>query len=346
MRFFGRVIEAFTMLPLSFTSPAAYAERFTDATFWRPYIEAICARHALTHSGRIRAGLPGTNVVFIVDDRYAIKLFTPLFGGAASFPAELELYELLAHAPDFPAPALLAHGALFPHDQRWPWPYIVTQVVPGTSFGEVRRQVSPADTFAVVAALGPLLRRMHRLDPAGARHLRAGWDAFVRFMAEQRSSCVANHRHWQTTPDHLIGQIDAYLPPIEALVEQTTRPQLLHGDLNEDHVLGRFAAGHWRITGIIDFGDARFGDRLYDLAPLHIGLFRCDKRLLRCFLEGYGFDDRPRFVQQVMSYTLLHECDVLGPIFGWFPAARAITRLDELATLLWDLDRPGLDSYP
>lgn len=334
------------MLPLSFTSPAAYAERFTDAAFWRPYIAAICARHALTHSGHIRAGLPGTNVVFIVDERYAVKLFTPLFGGAASFPAELELYELIARAPDFPAPALIAHGALFPQDQRWPWPYIVTRVVPGTSFGEAGDQVPFADTAALVAALGPLVRRMHQLDLAGARHLRPGWDAFVRFMAEQRDICVANHLRWQTLPAHLIGQIDAYLLPVEALVDQRTRPYLLHGDLNEDHVLGRFEAGRWRLTGIIDFGDARVGDQLYDLVPLHIGLFRCDKRLLRRFLESYGFDDlRPRFVQLVMSYALLHECDVLGPIFGWFPAARAIARLDELATLLWDLDEPGLDGY-
>jgi hygromycin-B 7''-O-kinase len=332
------------MLPLSFTSPAAYAERFTDAAFWQPYVEAICARHALPHSGRIRAGLPGTNVVFIVDEQYAVKLFTPLFGGAASFPAELELYALIARAPDFPAPTLLAHGALFPQDPRWPWPYIVTRVVPGASFGEASAQMSFADREAIAAALGPLVRRMHQLDLAGARYLRPTWDAFVYFMAEQRSTCVANALRWQTMPAHLIDQIDAYLPAIAVLVDQTTKPYLLHGDLNEDHVLGRFAAGRWRLTGIIDFGDARVGDRCYDLIPLHIGLFRCNKRLLRRFLESYGFDDlRGRFVQQAMSYALLHECDVLGPIFGWFPAARAITRLDELATLLWDLDQPGIE---
>ena len=90
--------------------------------------------------------------------------------------------------------------------------------------------------------------------------------------------------------------------------------------------------------------DARVGDRAYELVALHIGLFDCDKRRLALFLDRYGFDSglRERFVFRCMSMTLLHEFDVLSEVFGRFPAAAQAASLDELATLLWDLDARGL----
>ncbi|HEX6608694.1 MAG TPA: hypothetical protein VF276_17480, partial [Chloroflexia bacterium] len=82
-----------------FRSRADYAGRFTDAAYWRPYIEAVCDRHALGPCNEVRAGLPGTNAVFLVDGRYAVKLYTDLFGGATSFPAERDLYGWFAAHP-------------------------------------------------------------------------------------------------------------------------------------------------------------------------------------------------------------------------------------------------------
>jgi len=100
----------------------------------------------------------------------------------------------------------------------------------------------------------------------------------------------------------------------------------------------------WQPSGIIDFGDAMAGDRLYELVALHLGLFRCDKRLLRTFLDTYGFDPglRRDFVRRAMSLTLLHEFNVLSSVFPTFPDAGRVTSLAELATLLWDLEQPGL----
>jgi hypothetical protein len=109
-------------------------------------------------------------------------------------------------------------------------------------------------------------------------------------------------------------------------------------------MLGDFEGDHWRPSGIIDFGDAMAGDRVYELVALHIGLCRCDKRLLRVFLDAYGFDAglRRDFVRRAMSMTLLHEFDVLSEVFSRFPEAQQVDGLDELAALLWDLEHPGL----
>jgi hygromycin-B 7''-O-kinase len=321
-----------------------YGERFTDAAYWRPYVEVVCARHNLASCDEIVPGLPGTNPVFLIDGQYAVKFFTHFFNGAEAHPIELELYKLFASNPVIPAPVLIAQGALFDDEEGWPWPYIISRVVPGTSLGEVRDAVSYEDKETLAEFLGPVLCRLHGVSLQSARHLMPTWDAFVRFLTQQRAACVENHRGWQIMPKRLIAQIETYLPVVETLVDQSQPPHLLHCDLNEDHLLGRFDAGHWRPTGVIDFGDAKVGDRVYELIALHIGLFHCDKHLLRGFLRSYGWEEAwaQGFAFRAMCYTLLFEFNVLGQVLEEFPQAREVESLKALADWLWNPAHPGL----
>jgi hygromycin-B 7''-O-kinase len=331
-----------------FASQAAYGQQFTDAAYWRPYVEAICARHGLAPCSVVRAGLPGSHPVFLVEEHWAVKLYTDMFGGAESFPIERELYRLFACMPQLPTPALIAEGALFEADGGWPWPYIITQVVPGTSLGEVRERVAPADMEQVAAYLGDIVRQLHALPAPDVGRLKPSWEPFLGFLELQRAGCTDNQRRWNALPEILLAQIDAYLPSPEHLVDRSVAPTLMHGDLNADHVLGVWQANHWCPTGIIDFGDARVGDVFYELIALHLGLFGCDKRLLRIFLDRYapGLDRSPDFVERAMSMTLLHEFAVLRSVFEQFPEARDIRNLADLAALIWDLTVPGLSEVP
>ena len=72
-----------------------------------------------------------------------------------------------------------------------------------------------------------------------------------------------------------------------------------------------------------------------------MGLFHGHKTLLRVFLESYGINLmlQELFVRKAMSFTLLFEFDVLGPIFQISPSLRAADTLEELAKHLWDTDR-------
>ena len=53
---------------------------------------------------------------------------------------------------------LVAHGTLYEEGDEWPWPYIVTSLVPGTSLGEVEAQVSYDDKVALAQWLGAAVR--------------------------------------------------------------------------------------------------------------------------------------------------------------------------------------------
>jgi hygromycin-B 7''-O-kinase len=322
----------------AFASRADYAARFTDVDYWRPYVAAVCARHGLALDTPIRAGLPGTHPVFLVADRYAVKFTSPLFSSPAHAGAEAELYARFAQPPALPVPKLVVAGDLFPADGGWPWPYLITTLIPGRSFGEDAEAMDVADQAAVATYLGPLIRTLHEITLPGSVRFAPTWDAFAAFLERQRAGCLASHRRWGSLPDALIAQIEDYLLPLESLLDLSTPPSLIHADLTADHVLGRFVAGHWQPTGLIDFDDARVGAPGYEWVALHLDLFRADKALLRAFFAAYGADvaGAPDFAHQALSFTLLHEFDVLGPIFAASPALRLVPDLPTLAALLWD----------
>lgn len=325
------------MLRPEFASVPEYGQRFTDVDYWRPYVETICARHAIAIRN-MHAGLAGTNPVFLVDDGGAgcvIKLFeTRFFGGANSYQYERAIYSLTGAAPTIPAPALIAEGDLFGDGV---WPYLIITVIPGASLGETAGEVDDADWASVAQFTGQVLRRLHECSLATAAVLERTRSRFRGFIARQRAGCVEQHRQWQVLPDRLIRQVDSYLLPVEQLVDAEPALRLIHGDLNWDHVLGEFVDSRWIPRGIIDFGDACVGDLLYEMVVVHLGLLRYDKRWLRLFLQAYGDDAglRRNFAGRAMNYTLLHQYNVLDAA----PAGlidQAAT-LEELALAIWEV---------
>jgi hygromycin-B 7''-O-kinase len=330
-----------------FVSREEYATYFTSIDYWQPYVEAICERHDIAPITRIQAGKAGSNPVFIVNERFVVKLYTSLFGGAESVLKEIDLYELFAHTSQLPVPRLITQGSLFPQSEEgWSWPYIITTFIPGVPYGEVREQVPFEDKLSLASYLGTFLHTFHRLPLERSTYFKRSWEPFVDFLEEQRKNCVHNQSQWNALPQLLIEQIDDYLPPLSTMIDRNSEPLLLDCDLFEDHVLGNLEKDHWHTNGIIDFGDARVGGWLYEISVIHIGLFHCDKRLLRAFLTGYGIDiskmKQEEFILEAMSFTLLHEYDLFIQVFRDYPAAKEVETLDELATLIWDIEKPGL----
>ncbi|HEU5090550.1 MAG TPA: aminoglycoside phosphotransferase family protein, partial [Roseiflexaceae bacterium] len=234
-----------------------------------------------------------------------------------------------------------AHGELFGTDGGWPWPYIIVSLLPGQSIGEV--QIDRADMEAIVNWLAPVLRRIHLLPGEYTATLKPEWAQFEQFIAQQQANLIEQHAAWRSLPAHLAAQLPAFAQETVRLPTNQA-PLLIHADLNQDHVLVTERDGHWLPTGIIDFGDARVGDLAYELVALHLGLFQADKHLLQVFLDAYGVpaQERPTLLQQAMRMTLLHEFNVVGPLFERWPAARALPSLHALGEALWNPATPEL----
>ena len=314
-----------------------YRRYFIDADYWRPHLERVCARHRLTTRPRLRTGLAGSFPTFIVDDRWVIKFFGRLFEGGLAFETERQLNQLITASGQIPAPALLDVGRLFPASKDWSWPYLIFEFVPGVSIGEVYAQVGFEDKLQVARWMGQITQTLHQLPPDSlSPPLREAYHALIR---AQYRRCAAIHRAAGVVPEAILRQIDAYLPPLDDLLDPARASLLIHADLTKDHLLGRLAAGRWRSHYLIDFGDAMVGDLAYELVALHLDLFDGDKRLLAAYLEAYGLDAATRraLPKRAMALTLLHRFEVLEAIYEHFPAVRAATRLEDLTGLLWDL---------
>ena len=286
----------------------------------------------------MRSGLAGTCPTFIVDDRWVVKFFGRLFDGAHAWMLERACALLLADAPDIPTPALLASGRLFDPPCIWSWPYLVFAFVPGVSIGEARAQLDAVEHRRVARDLGVMVRRIHAQSLPADFALVKTWDAYRRFLQEQRARCTQAHAAWGDLPVHLLGQIDDFLLREDDLIDASAAPHLIHADLTADHLLGEVADGRWITHALIDFGDAMVGGLEYELVALHLGMFRADKRLLAAFLDGYGLDPEQRVAlpRRAMTATLLHQFNVLGESLEQHPELGQSATLDELATRLWD----------
>jgi hypothetical protein len=83
------------------------------------------------------------------------------------------------------------------------------------------------------------------------------------------------------------------------------------------------------------------GDPHYDLVAIHVKAFGANKDLLRRVLDAYGWGGLgKRWPRRMMALTLAHDYDMVEPYAARIPDR--VETLDELASLLWDLDAPGL----
>jgi hygromycin-B 7''-O-kinase len=321
-----------------------YRDLFYDPDYWRPYVQAVCRKHFQVEECRVQAVLPGTYPTFIADDRWVVKFFGRLFDGEASFEKELEISQLLKHGPQIPTHELVAHGSLLEKNDDWPWPYLIFKYVDGVSLGEVMDQLSLPERIAIAAQLGRIVRQFHSLSVSGSQIFAHSWQGYAEFLHLQAANCRSNHQTWGSLPPHLIDQVEDYLLPIEKLIDWRRQPHLIHADLTRDHLLGKWEGRKWQTLALIDFGDARVGDLLYELVALYLDLFTVDPRLLRVFLDAYGSDlaKDDEFPHRALSTALMHEFDVFGGLDQWYPAWKGIPTLTELADLVW---KTGVTSH-
>ena len=118
---------------------------------------------------------------------------------------------------------------------------------------------------------------------------------------------------------------------------------VVHGDLESDHILLSRTNGEWRVSSMIDFGDARVGVRDYEWMPLWLGLFDRNIDEMRAFIESY---DPTACCQTkhshagLMAWTLLHDfgTDAVAELLDRTNTPTPVETFDDLCQTVW----PGL----
>ena len=301
--------------PPTFASLHEYGARLDDVTFWWPYVTEVLERHGLGDAGlEPEAGFVGTYPTFLYGD-VVVKLFGYFPAWRESHEVERAAEMLVATNPEIVAPSLLDEGHLFDNVHA-PWPYLVTTRLPGIAWRDAA--LSSDQRISVAAELGTQVRRVHQLRPSR--------DAPLVDVPTLNVGAISDrHRAWGSLPPQLMVQIEGYVSELGSFDRV-----FVHADLTADHAF----VDRGRLTGIIDWGDAMVTDRHYELAALHLGMFRCDKAVLRAFLEAYDWPAGNDFPRQALRLALLHPFDVFESIGALLPL-HDLGTLDELATELF-----------
>jgi len=293
---------------------------------WRGAAAAIAAAHGVT-ADPLRP-LGGSNLVAALGEGDVLKLFPPFL--RFQWEAERRALALVHGRVGVATPALRYEGE---HDG---WTYLIMSRLAGASLDDVWPSLDEADRCDLLAQIGALIAEVQRVPPGPLVDLEPSWADRLRV---QRAACVARHRE-RGLPAALLDDLDAYLDRTAAALPTGAPPVLLTGEYTPENLLVARDHDHWRIVGLIDFGDATTGPSEYDLLGPGTFLAAGDPLRLRALLEGRGYAPHeltPRLRDRLMALLLLHrhsDLSVQVRIEGWRARART---LDELATLVWPL---------
>jgi hygromycin-B 7''-O-kinase len=189
----------------------------------------------------------------------------------------------------------------------------------------------------IAAHLGEMVQHLHRAPIAqltSLDHTQAGWREFV----QRRAAESAEAAQWEgILPAPVVAEIPGFLASVLDGGENAPLV-LMNGDLTEDHILLRQDNGKWRISGLIDFGDALVGQREYEWIALWFSGLDRDYECLMAFMDSYDphikLDDN--FFTRAMAFTFLHEfaTDIMALTVKALGHPQ-ITSLQELQALLW-----------
>jgi len=215
-----------------------------------------------------------------------------------------------------------------------PYRYALTTWLPGVT---VRSLIGTPRIDAAYRQMGALLRRLHAIPMTaygyivgdGIRRPQPTNDDYMRVAFSQ----AFRQFREQGAEDSLTRRLEEQAQSRFHLLQHSAGPVFCHDDLQPGNVLAEHARdGSVQLTGLIDFGNARAADAVFDLAK---ALFCCaheDPRSREPLLAGYGEIDHPDPEDALWLYTLFHR------VVMWSGLTRRGDASDGPAGLLRDLD--------
>lgn len=293
---------------ITFASPDDYRAHVGDLGHWWPHAEGVLRRHGLTPEGTPKAATGGSYPTILVGGT-VVKFYGHEGEWQRAHATELHAYEVLVADRELAAPKLLASGV-------WEgWPYLVVTRTRGTTWADAA--MSATELRSAAADLGAHIARLHALPPGPHVERFADWPPLDIAAAHEGSAL----------PGRFVAQAETFIADVAP-----NDPTFGNGDLFEGNIL----VEDGRVTGLIDWGDALVIDRHNELAKIHLSTFRCDKDLLRAFLEGANWPVGADFARRAMAMALVRQGVGIaqhGEGFDNFFLLPELFPLDEIATL-------------
>ena len=252
-----------------------------EEDIWRPAIQQICDRAGIVYRS-IRTDFHSNNAVFLLDHHYVVKLYAP--DQQDSFRVEEGALRILATTPALPIPPLLAVGDL---NGLLSCPYVVMGMVSGMPLDELRGRFGSGDLVNIATQLGTVMARFHGSYFSGKSQIGQAYGAWNTLYENRRHQFIENLGQTVSFPSCLKSELRAFVCSTEVDTYLNTPHVLVHGDLTCYHIYVEEQAGHWRVSGIIDMGNALAAPPEYDWTDLWFQTLERDVQALIAFLTSY-----------------------------------------------------------
>lgn len=173
--------------------------------------------------------------------------------------------------------------------------YALLTMLPGRS---LRNWMGAPDIGEAYRQMGELLRRVHAMPMPAYGYIHGhGIDRPRSTNADYMTAAFEDvfRRFRDLGGDADLGRrLQRLAEGSFDLLDETDGAVLCHDDFHQGNVLAsRSEAGRLELSGLIDFGNARAADRLFDLAKALFCSAHEDPRSLHPILAGYGAVDHP-----------------------------------------------------
>jgi aminoglycoside phosphotransferase (APT) family kinase protein len=194
----------------------------------------------------------------------------------------------------------------------------------GRMLADVQPSLGEEERMQVYRRIGALLRQWHEVRLDGFGYLGHGEVVdplpsnadYMRSLFEQRLATSVE----LGLPGQLARRIAAHAAGREELFTGCEEPCLCHNDCNESNVLVECGDDGWRVSGVLDVGNAVAADPLLDLAKTSAYSRWASDAKVDALAEGHG-DLRDGWREAVDLYELFHRLE----LWWWFASTHTQT---------------------
>lgn len=300
-----------------------------EEALYLPAIQQICKRHQLPEAP-LKKYESGTMVVFALGQNTVIKLYCPLF--YEDYKIERSFLESIEEKLGIPTPKVIATG------EFETWPYLIMSQLSGQPLSTLWHTIPEKEKESLLVQMGRVVHHLHHIPVSKAL---SPWVLdWPEFLKQQTQRTVTQQKQFGLAPEWL-EQILPYLQKNEKELPITIHPVPLHTELVDSAWLVEEKNGHWKLSGLFDFGDAFIGDADYDLLAIPLFFAGGNPKRFSLFLESYEYPSsyREMIPTRFMLYTLLHFYSHLPWFFRKNPPPDAVKTFENLSTYWFNYEK-------